>query len=142
MSTNMTSLTKKYFYAWIFFIFPILLSAQVSTSLNQSFTIDAAQSISIQVNSPNLNIKYIQGSRILVETRVSLAIDNTALLEFIAQKGRYDLIKEIDPNTKCLKLTPRKNENLLVVKGEQLQENVSYTIYIPQHMAYIDLAKK
>jgi hypothetical protein len=119
-----------------------MLSAQVSTSLNQRFNIDAAQTISIQVNSPNLQVKYTQGTRILVETKVSLSIDNLALLNFIAQKGRYDLVKELDSHTKCIKLVPKNKQDLILIKGKELQENVSYTIYIPREMAFVDLAKK
>ena len=103
---------------------------------------DVAQSISIQVNSPNLKIEYIQGTRILVETTVSLSIDNKTLLNFITQKGRYDLIKELDTNTKCLTLLPKNNQDLILVKGKKLQENISYTIYIPKEMAFVDLANK
>ena len=142
MSTNKTLFIVKYFYFLVVFGFPIILPAQVSTFLNQSFKVDAAHSISIQINSPNLKVKYIQGTRILVETKVSLSIDNSALLHFITQKGRYDLIKELDTNTKCIKLVPKNKQNLILIKGEELQENVSYTIYIPQTMAFIDLANK
>ena len=142
MSTNKTSFIAKCACFWVLFCFPIMLSAQVSTSLNQSFNIDAAQFISIQVNSPNLKIKYTQGTRILVETRVSLSVDNSTLLDFITQQGRYDLIKKVDPNTKCLKLVLKNKQDLILIKGKELQENISYTIYIPREMAFLDLANK
>lgn len=138
---------KTLFFSNCFWFFvclnlPIVLSAQASTSLNQIFKIDAAQSISIQVNSPDLVVKYTQGTRILVETKVSLSIDNSTLLNFIKQKGRYDLIKEFDANTKCLKLVPKNKRDLILVKGKELQEKISYTIYIPRKMAFVDLANK
>ncbi|MBL4649492.1 MAG: hypothetical protein JKY03_07140 [Aureispira sp.] len=142
MPTNRTLFIAKYFCLLVLFSLPIILSAQVSTYLNQSFNIEAAQFISIQVNSTNLKIKYTQGTRILVETKVSLSIDNLTLLHFITQKGRYDLIKKLDANTKCLKLVPKNKQNLILIKGKELQENISYTIYIPQKMAFVDLANK
>lgn len=142
MSTSRTSFIAKYVCFWAFFCFPIILSAQVSTSLHQSFNIDAAQFISIQVNNPNLTVKYTQGSRILVETKVSLSIDNLTLLNFITQQGRYDLIKKVDSNTKCLTLVLKNKQNLILIKGKELQENISYTIYIPREMAFLDLANK
>lgn len=142
MLVNKTFFLKKLVYFWVLLSFPTILSAQVSTSLNQSFDIDIAQSISLEVNSPNLKVKYTQGTRILVETRVSLSIDNSTLLHFIAQKGRYDLTKELDLTTKCLKLVPKNKQDLILVKGKELQEDISYTIYIPREMALVDLAKK
>jgi hypothetical protein len=142
MAINRTLFIAKYFYFLILFSLPILLSAQVSTSLNQSFNIDAAQFISIQVNSPNLEVKYTKGTRILVETKISLSIDNSTLLHFITQKGRYDLIKKLDVNTKCLKLVPKNKQDLILIKGKELQENISYTIYIPKKIAFVDLANK
>ncbi|CAA6825982.1 MAG: Unknown protein [uncultured Aureispira sp.] len=142
MPTNRILFTIKYFCFLMLFNLPILLSAQVSTSLNQSFKTDAAQSISIQVNSPNLKIVYIKGRRVLVETTVSVSIENSTLLHFMTQKGRYDLIQELDENTKCLNIIPKNKQNLILVKGEKLKENISYTIYIPEEMAFIDLANK
>jgi hypothetical protein len=110
--------------------------------LNQSFNIDAAQFISIQVNNPNLTIKYTQGTRILVETKVSLSVDNLTLLNFITQQGRYDLIKKVDPNTKCLTLVLKNKQDLILIKGKELKEKISYTIYIPRELAFLDLANK
>ncbi|MFT5648268.1 MAG: hypothetical protein ACI976_002967 [Aureispira sp.] len=142
MSTNRTSFIVKYVCFWVFSCFPIILSAQVSTSFNQSFNIDAAQFINIQVNNSNLKIKYTQGTRILVETKVSLSVDNLTLLNFITQQGRYDLIKKVNPNTKCLKLVLKNKQDLILIKGKELQENISYTIYIPREMAFLNWANK
>lgn len=142
MTTNRTFLIEKVVYFLMLFSLPLVLSAQASTSLNQSFDIDAAQSISIQVNSPNLKIEYTQGTRVLVETSINISIDNATLLNFIAQKGRYDLIKKLDSNTNCLQLVPKNKQDLILVKGKKLQENISYTIYIPKELAFVDLANK
>jgi len=142
MSTNRNLSTTYYICFLMLLSFPTILSAQVSTSLNQSFKTSEAQSISIQVNSPNLKVKYIQGTRILVETKINLSTNNSTLLDFITQKGRYDLIKELDPQTKCLKLVPKNKQDIIVIKGKELQENISYTIYIPKEMAFVDLASK
>jgi len=144
MPKNKTLFNGKYFCFWCFIMlnFPFILFAQVSTTLNQSFKIDMAESVSIQVNSPNLKVKYIQGSRILVETKISLSIDNSILLDLIVQKGRYDLIKKLDMNTKSIKLIPKNNHSLIVIKGKELEEQISYTIYIPKEMTYINLVNK
>lgn len=142
MSANKIFFASNYLWFFIFLSFPIVLSAQVSTSLNQSFKTESAQSIVLQINSSNLEIKYIQGSRILVETKVSLSTGNSSLLDFVAKEGRYDLVKEMDVNTKCLTLVPKKIQNLILIKGKELQEHISYTIYIPKELAFIDLAQK
>jgi len=142
MSTNSILSALKYFCFLTLFSLPSLLSAQVSTSLNQIFKIDEAQSINIQINNPNLKIKYTKGTRILVETTVSISIENPTLLHFITQKGRYDLVSALDKSTKCLKILPKNERSLILIKGQELLEDISYTIYIPEEMAFIDLANK
>lgn len=142
MFTNRALYIVKFFYFLVLLSFPNLFFAQVSTSLHQTFNANEAQSISIHINSPNLEVKYTQGTRILIETKISLPIDNSALLDFIAQKGRYDLITELDPNTKCLKLVPKNIQDLILIKGKVLEENIAYTIYIPKEMAFVDFTNK
>lgn len=132
----------RYIWLVLLFICPTLFSAQVSQSLHQSFSMHGAESISIQVNSPDLTIKYIQGTRILVETKVNVSMDSPTLLSFLVQKGRYDLMTEIDTHSKCLTISPKSKENLILVKGKQLQEHISYIIYIPETMKPIDLAQQ
>lgn len=142
MFTNRALFVVNFFCFLVLLSVPNILSAQVSTSLHQTFNASDAQSISIKVNSPNLEVKYTQGTRILIETKISLPINNSALLDFIAQKGRYDLITELDPNTKCLKLLPKGTQDLILIKGKALEENIAYTIYIPKRMAFVDFANK
>lgn len=142
MLINKTIFTINYVCFCILLSFPVMLSAQVSTCLNQSFRIAEAQSVSIQVNSPNLKIKYIQGSRVLVEAKISLSIDNSTLLHFIAQNGRYDLTTALDPQTKCLTISPKNKQDLILVKGKELEENISYTIYVPKEIALAGFAHK
>jgi cell division protein YceG involved in septum cleavage len=142
MSANKIFFASNCLWFFVFLSLPIVLSAQVSTSLNQSFRAESAQSIVLQINSSNLEIKYIQGSRILVETKVSLSAGNSSLLDFVAKEGRYNLVKEMNVNTKCLTLVPKKTQNLILIKGKELQEHISYIIYIPKELAFIDLAQK
>lgn len=142
MRTNIFLFNMRHIWFLILLLSPVLFSAQVSQSLHQSFSSSGAESILIQVNSPNLTTKYIQGTRILVETKVNVSMDNATLLSFLVQKGRYDLTTELDTQSKCLKISPRNKENLILIKGKQIQENISYVIYIPETMKSVDLAQQ
>lgn len=127
---------------FLFVVMPFFVCSQVSKSINQTFSINNAESVIINLNSSDINIKYIEGTRILVETQVKMHLNNANLADFLIQQGRYDLTKEINPNTHCLTLKHQKERNLIIIKGEKLNEEISYTIYIPNKIAVVNLAKK
>lgn len=119
----------------IFFLILLYSSAtpaQVSQTIHQTFTIESADKISVDLDrAQNILFKETKGSRILVETTVQLSLPNQSLLEFVIKNGRYDLIKSIDNTRRALTLSSKKKNNVIVVKGQECQEFVSYTIYIP-----------
>lgn len=115
---------------------PLFAFSQISKSITQTFNINDAESLSVNLNSSNIQIKYTKGSRILVETTIETSLDNPPLLEFLVQQGRYDLNKEYNPNTRSLSLFNKKKEkDVIIVKGKQLEEELTYIIYVPNKLA-------
>lgn len=115
---------------------PLFAFSQISKSITQTFNINDAESLSVNLNSSNIQIKYTKGSRILVETTIETSLDNPPLLEFLVQQGRYDLTKEYNPNTRSLSLFNKKKEkDVIIVKGKQLEEELTYIIYVPNKLA-------
>ena len=130
---------KNFSFFFFFFLVPALVFAQASKKLNQTFSLDNAQTIHIDAQKSHIKIERIQGSRILVEIAAHISTPNLTLLEFIAKKGRYNLTKILDSNTGELILTENKSNNPLIIKGEEVIEKISYTIYIPNSVKYVGI---
>lgn len=120
----------------VFLCFTTVYFTQAQTSsikLNQTFSSRAINSINIDIHNPNLNIKTIKGSIIVVETSVEISSTNFRLLEFIADNGRYNLVGELDEATKVLNIKEPKKKDAIKIKGQTLKETVVYTIYLPEN---------
>ena len=120
----------------LFCLFGLSSSAQVTTLLHQAFPTDGASTIRIHIDEENLKVKETKGSRVIIETRISISLPNKNLLDFIAGNGRYDLIKSFDNSTKEIVLSSKEHKNVLIVKGEVCEEMLDYTVYIPPSLRY------
>ncbi len=110
----------------------------VSKTIHQTFTLDGAEKININVVGSKVEIRETKGSRILCETTVKLAVSNEKLLDFVANSGRYDLDKVIDNATNELTIASKKSNNVIVVKGEEIREELSYIFYIPTTIKFVN----
>lgn len=90
-----------------------------------------AETIIVDIKGDEVEIKETKGTRILVETLVKLSLPNEALLNFVIESGRYELIKKYNASTRVLSLESKKNRNIIIVKGDECVENIIYKIYIP-----------
>ena len=120
----------------VFLCFATVHFTQAQTSsikLNQTFSSRDISSINIDIHNPNLIVKTIKGSIIVVETSVEISSTNFRLLEFIADNGRYDLVGEIDEATKVLNIKDPKKKDEIKIKGKTIKETVVYTVYIPEN---------
>jgi len=109
---------------------------QVSKILHQTFTLDAAEKVNVNVVAKRVEMKETKGSRILVETKVTISLANDRLLDFICNSGRYDLIKTTDASTRELTISAKKTNDVLVVKKEECIEVLEYIIYIPTSVKF------
>ena len=110
--------------------------SQASKTLHQTFTLDAAEKININVVAKKIEMKETKGSRILIETKVKISLPNDRLLDFICNNGRYDLIKTLDPASRELTISSKKTNDIIIIKGEECSEELEYTIYIPTSVKY------
>jgi len=111
---------------------------QASLKFNQTFSANAAQKVNMDVPSKNIKIKTIKGSRVIVETAITISSNNNKLLEFMAKEGRYNLDQSFDDQTHELTLKAKKRKNLIRVKGKELKEKVEYTIYVPTFTKFVN----
>lgn len=109
---------------------------QVSKTLHQTFTLDAAEKVNVNVVAKKIEMKETKGSRILVETKVTISLPNDRLLDFVCNSGRYDLTKTMDATTRELTISSKKTNDVIVVKGEECVEVLEYTIYMPASVKF------
>jgi len=110
--------------------------AQVSKTLHQTFTLDGAEKINVNVVGKKVELKETKGTRILVETKVTISLPNPRLLDFVTNSGRYDLIKKMNASTRELSLESKKSNDVIVIKGEECKEVLEYKIYLPETVKF------
>lgn len=106
--------------------------AQANLKFNQTFSSMNAVNVNLDVESKDVVIKTIKGSRIVIEMLINISSPNSNLLEFIAEGGRYDLEKSFNDETQTLILAAKKHKNIITIKGKEISEEVSYVIYVPE----------
>ncbi|MCH2042815.1 MAG: hypothetical protein MK212_01640 [Saprospiraceae bacterium] len=82
-------------------------------------------------------IRKTQGSRIVVETTIKLTGANERLLQYLADNGRYELNYSFDVTDNAIILSPKKNNNVIVIKGKECSENLSYIIFVPSSIELV-----
>lgn len=112
--------------------------AQANLKFNQTFSSMNAVNMNLNVENSAVVIKTIKGSRVVIEMLISISSPNTNLLEFIAKEGRYDLEKSFDEETQTLILAAKKHKDIITIKGQEISEEVSYVIYIPETMQRVN----
>lgn len=106
--------------------------AQANFKFNQTFSSMNATNINLDVESNDIVVKTIKGSRIVIEMLIEISSPNTNLLEFLANDGRYDLTKSYDEKTQTLILSSNKHRDIITIKGQEISEKLSYVIYVPE----------
>lgn len=128
----------QYFLTLAIFLFSVVSGfSQATYKYNQTFASMNAVKISTDLDSDNIQIKTIKGSRIVVETLVKISSNNDRLLNFIVEGGRYNLDKRFNDETNELTLISKKNKDIITIKGEEISEEFTYVIYIPESTEFV-----
>jgi len=106
--------------------------AQVSKKAYQTIVVGDTEVLKIAIEGAEVQVKSTKGKRVLVETSVVLSVPNQALLDFVVQKGRYNLDQMMDAANRTFSLISPKGQNVIIVKGEQCKEHISYVVYVPE----------
>lgn len=107
----------------------------VSQYVNQILSVEndpenPPTSMYIKLNTSDVEIKHMKGTRVMVTGKVMLGIPNVFFLEVLIKKGRYELFLSPDGGN-GLRLED-KSRQPMILQGENCQEEVNYTIYVPQ----------
>ena len=129
---NISSYHKKLLFISFFCLFLSHLSlGQVSKKAYQTILANDIDLIKIDIDGARVELKETKGSRILIESMITLSVPNKALLDFVISNGRYELVHTKDQSRRELLIEIKKNKNVILVKGEACTEIITYTIYIP-----------
>lgn len=119
--------------------------AQSGTTFHQVFNADSyTQKVLLDISLPeeNIEIRRTQGSRIMIETSVKISMVNDNLLNYLGNTGRYNLSSAYNEAESTITLSAPKDNNIIVVKGEECTENISYVILVPEDIPLVAFCDK
>lgn len=104
---------------------------QLAKNISQTIEIGKAETLRLDVPDAKILWRTTKEKRIIIETTIELSVPNEALLNFIINNGRYELLSQTNERTKKMVLYSKRKRNILIVKGEECKERVIYTIFVP-----------
>jgi hypothetical protein len=116
----------------------ITVDAETSKFLRQTFTMDDFKEVILDVGKDDVVFEKTKGSRVIIETSVKISTANFMVLEYLANRGRYDFKKSVDNYTEEVIISACIEKEDIVIKGETLKEEVKHVIYIPQSVFLVD----
>ena len=107
---------------------------QASNVSQEMLNTEGATELILDLGTADITIKSTKGSRIIIESLITIATPNEKMLSYLISAGRYKLEVSHDPTLGTLTITPKGNLNVLLVKGEECTETFSYTVFVPETM--------
>ena len=115
-----------------------MLCAQSTKTIHQTFTLDESNNVDINVVGKNIEIRETKGSRVLVEITIQISDPNERLLDFLVNSGRYNLDKTVESSQGKLKIASKRTNNVVMIKGKECYEQISYIFYVPNSIKYVN----
>lgn len=117
-------------------VFSSTINAQkVSQYLNQVIKYaqeegNPPRNMYISLDSDDLELQYIRGTRVMVTGKVILHMNSVFFLESLIKKGRYKLY--LSPEGGSGLRLEDKARRPIILQDENCREEVYYTVYIPE----------
>lgn len=119
---------------WAFFCSPSCL-AQASKQIVQLHSLpNNINTLHLQLPSNKIKLIKTKSSRISIETTIHLDAGSPPLLDYLIKSGRYDLEATVDAEQSSMALALPKPSKILIIKGAICEEDISYTIYVPERL--------
>ncbi len=109
-------------------------NAQLQKSLVKSFSVNGAKAMSIDLRNAKVSIKQHDKEVVEVVTNINMKNGNDALYSQLSGAGRYDLALSSD----AVPLLNAKDRATIKVAGQDLEEEVTYTVTVPRYMNVTD----
>jgi hypothetical protein len=129
----------------IFFLLSFLMvstktEAQVEKTIHQTYNVEGAQTITIQIKSGEYEIENWAGNTILIETNIKLEQATTQILNYVVEQGRYQVI--LDQNEGAFTLKDKEPiRNRLRSKTGDCVENITMKILVPDEFTIVGLSQ-
>ena len=122
-----------------FFCFFAEVHGQASNKIAQIATLPSGTT-KIRINAPSSQIEIFKtkGSRISIETAIRINTGTLSLLDYLVKNGRYQMNVQMNEQIEMLTLSPPLGNNVLVIKGEECKEIITYKIHIPETIKHIE----
>jgi hypothetical protein len=130
-------MVKHFFSTFVIFLFFVggtfCQTGQCSQTLHEAYTLQPELTqLVLDLGEGKVEIRQTKGSRIAVEAIVVVSgLGNDKMLNFLVEQGRYALKMDTDLTTGTIRISNNKTRNVLMVKGQQCQEDFTYIIYVP-----------
>lgn len=125
-------MTTRIYLAIFLLTFSITASAQsVTRTFNKSFNADNLGTVMLDLPG-EIDYKVWDNPYLKIEIGITIASGNGAILNELANIGRYNLVAKSVGDK--LVITAPNTQRQLKVKGEELREDFSYTVFIPENM--------
>lgn len=119
--------------------FTTKICGQASNKTPQIATLPAGM-VKVRINAPSNRVEIFKtkGTRISIETSIRMNAGTLPLLNYLIKSGRYELDVLADAQKNLLTLSPKKDQKVLLVKGSECQEFITYKIHIPESVRHVE----
>lgn len=120
------------------FIFSSFCAAQYKHTKHSTFVLENINQVKLDLGNSKIDVRETKGSRVLVEITAAAGVPNESMMNFLVESGRYELVSETDLSSGTLILSKKKDNNVIIIKGKECVEELSYVIYIPSSIKFIN----
>lgn len=116
----------------VFVSLPIILNGQLTKTVGSTIQITSeTRTLDLKIFDSDVLLKPTKSSRLIVETEIQTTLNNPKILDYLCEAGRYDLLIFRDKTTNTITISASKNQEALIVKGKEIEENITYNFYVP-----------
>jgi hypothetical protein len=109
---------------------PLMATAQsAEKTFSKSFNTENKAQVALELPG-EVDLKVWNNAYIRIEITVGLASGNTALLNELANVGRYNLVSKT--SDELLVISAPNLQKQVRIKGEVLKENLTYVVFVPE----------
>lgn len=114
------------------FVGALAANAQLARKgTQQAFSTEGVNTIRFNIDPNQVEVRTTRGTRVLVE--INVAINGTMpLLDYAIGTGRYNMTAVTEGST--LTISPNDRNQAIIIRGETIREELTYTIYMPEHL--------
>lgn len=129
----------KHIFTFLFFFSLQNLFAQLEKTVHQTFNITDDQNIMVQMNTP-FELTAWPGDAVLVETNIKLENATNAILNYVVESGRYEILLQDQGNGANFNLKEKNTKRAqLTTKNGVVNETVAVKIFVPD---FFDISNK